>query len=244
MADSGLGAVVIVDDPAQHLSPVGFAQFQLLLDKESASAGREIARGDVSGEVAAGLIYMNARFYVPTLNRFASADTIVPDPANPQSFNRYSYVRNSPLNFLDPSGHCESGYADAEYDNYACWELAHSLSEKHGISVDYFGVMTLEQLQDEAYAQVLAFTLDRLDAVMGGAITDAEAAVEIFAYAIENVAAGDVKQGLQYLAGVIQGERFLDRDVLINYHYGNFRDEDERFGSTGFHSLWTNEGNE
>ncbi|WP_420628130.1 RHS repeat-associated core domain-containing protein [Candidatus Leptofilum sp.] len=52
-----------------------------------------------------GLIYMNARFYVPTLNRFASADTIVPDPANPQSFNRFSYAYNNPINYSDPSGH-------------------------------------------------------------------------------------------------------------------------------------------
>lgn len=34
-----------------------------------------------------------------------SADTIVPDAANPQSFNRYSYVNNNPINFNDPSGH-------------------------------------------------------------------------------------------------------------------------------------------
>lgn len=39
------------------------------------------------------------------LNRFASADTIVPDPTNPQSFNRYSYVHNNPIRFNDPSGH-------------------------------------------------------------------------------------------------------------------------------------------
>ncbi|MCP4422224.1 MAG: RHS repeat-associated core domain-containing protein, partial [Chloroflexi bacterium] len=44
-----------------------------------------------------GLTYMNARFYVPGIGRFASADTIVPNPASPQSFNRYSYVLNSPL---------------------------------------------------------------------------------------------------------------------------------------------------
>jgi hypothetical protein len=31
------------------------------------------------------------------INRFISADTIVPNPANPQSFNRYSYVRNNPM---------------------------------------------------------------------------------------------------------------------------------------------------
>jgi RHS repeat-associated protein len=30
-----------------------------------------------------GLIYMNARYYVPSLGRFASADTLVPDPTNP-----------------------------------------------------------------------------------------------------------------------------------------------------------------
>ncbi|MGH2542890.1 MAG: RHS repeat-associated core domain-containing protein, partial [Ardenticatenaceae bacterium] len=53
-----------------------------------------------------GLIYMNARFYVPAVGRFASADAIVPDPAEPASFNRFAYSYNSPTNYLDPSGHC------------------------------------------------------------------------------------------------------------------------------------------
>jgi RHS repeat-associated protein len=52
-----------------------------------------------------GLTYMNARYYVVGLNRFASADTIVPNPMNPQGFNRYSYTYNNPILFLDPSGH-------------------------------------------------------------------------------------------------------------------------------------------
>ncbi|HUM71491.1 MAG TPA: RHS repeat-associated core domain-containing protein, partial [Chloroflexota bacterium] len=33
-----------------------------------------------------GLIYMNARYYLPEIGRFVSPDTIVPDPANPQSY--------------------------------------------------------------------------------------------------------------------------------------------------------------
>ena len=52
-----------------------------------------------------GLTYMNARFYVGYIYRFASADTIVPDPTNPQSYNRYSYVNNNPIGYSDPTGH-------------------------------------------------------------------------------------------------------------------------------------------
>jgi len=54
---------------------------------------------------ATGLYFYNARYYDPYLNRFLSPDTIVPDPTNPQSFNRYSYVYNNPLAYIDPDGH-------------------------------------------------------------------------------------------------------------------------------------------
>ena len=53
-----------------------------------------------------GLMDYNARFYSPCLGRFTQADSIVPDAGNPQAWNRYSYVLNSPLMYIDPSGHC------------------------------------------------------------------------------------------------------------------------------------------
>ena len=49
-------------------------------------------------------MYYRARYYDPTLGRFISADAIVPEPGNPQSLNRYAYVKNNPLRYVDPSG--------------------------------------------------------------------------------------------------------------------------------------------
>ena len=60
-----------------------------------------------SGAEDIGLVYMAARWYAPTLGRFISADTLIPNPANPQSYNRYSYVGNRVLNATDPTGHRE-----------------------------------------------------------------------------------------------------------------------------------------
>ena len=56
-----------------------------------------------------GLSYYNARWYDAQLGRFLSADTIVPGAANPQAFNRYSYVFNNPMKYTDPTGHCIFG---------------------------------------------------------------------------------------------------------------------------------------
>jgi len=51
-----------------------------------------------------GLINMNARVYDPYLGRFMSADPVLPDAYDMQSFNRYSYVLNNPLKYTDPTG--------------------------------------------------------------------------------------------------------------------------------------------
>ena len=53
-----------------------------------------------------------ARQYDPALGRFLQADTIVPDPGNPQSLNRYSYTLGNPLRYTDPSGHRCEGFCD------------------------------------------------------------------------------------------------------------------------------------
>lgn len=56
-------------------------------------------------ESTIGLYFYNARWYDAALGRFVQADTIVPEPGNPQSLNRYSYTLNNPVRYTDPSGH-------------------------------------------------------------------------------------------------------------------------------------------
>jgi RHS repeat-associated protein len=56
-------------------------------------------------EAGLGLMHYGARFYSPRLGRFVSADTIIPNPLNPQDFNRYTYGRNNPLAYIDADGH-------------------------------------------------------------------------------------------------------------------------------------------
>jgi RHS repeat-associated protein len=53
---------------------------------------------------AAGLYWNHARFYDPTLGRFVSADPILGSLSRPQTQNRYAYVANNPMRWLDPSG--------------------------------------------------------------------------------------------------------------------------------------------
>jgi RHS repeat-associated protein len=76
----------------------------------------------------AGLLYYGARYYDAALGRFISADTIIPNPYNPQDLNRYSYVRNNPLKYVDPSGHDiiivgGAGWSGTDpYDDPSWWE--------------------------------------------------------------------------------------------------------------------------
>ncbi len=52
-----------------------------------------------------GLYWYQSRAYDPEIGRFVSPDVVVPEPGNPQALNRYSYVYNNPLKYVDPSGH-------------------------------------------------------------------------------------------------------------------------------------------
>ena len=51
-----------------------------------------------------GLDYALARYYDSRTGTFCSADPLAGDPSDPQSWNRYAYGRNDPIDVTDPSG--------------------------------------------------------------------------------------------------------------------------------------------
>jgi len=54
---------------------------------------------------SAGLMYYNARYYDAAIGRFVQPDNVIPKILNPQDLNRYSYGRNNPIRYKDPTGH-------------------------------------------------------------------------------------------------------------------------------------------
>ena len=62
------------------------------------------------------LDYFSARFYASLQGRFTSADPLIASgrASMPQSWNRYAYVLNNPLNLIDPSGLGDDDPQDAK----------------------------------------------------------------------------------------------------------------------------------
>ena len=72
------------------------------------------------------LVNLNARLYDPSIGKFMAPDSIVANPFNGQSFNRYAYVNNNPLSFTDVGGNApgDPGFDINDRDtwdpNYSC----------------------------------------------------------------------------------------------------------------------------
>ncbi len=115
--------------------------------------------GQRSEEAALGSLYdYGARHYSPLLGRFISADTLVPEPGNPQALNRYAYVLNNPLRYTDPTGHF-------------AWFVAVPVGALIGAGVTY-GFQVAANISQNGL-NVQAFTEVNWAAVGGGAVAGA-----------------------------------------------------------------------
>jgi RHS repeat-associated protein len=98
------GAVTTRKDYAAFGDESSTAQRTSGLKYDSSETRKSYTGYEKDGE--SGLDFAEARYYNSTHGRFTSVDpmTASADTKNPQTFNRYSYVLNSPYKFTDPLG--------------------------------------------------------------------------------------------------------------------------------------------
>ncbi|MBI1936314.1 hypothetical protein HYS31_07810 [Candidatus Woesearchaeota archaeon] len=83
------------------------------------------------------------RRYKPDWTMFTQPDPILPDPYDPQQLNRYSYARNNPYRYVDPSGHYIESAVDVGFIIYDIQELKeeHSLVNYLALGADTAGLI-------------------------------------------------------------------------------------------------------
>lgn len=106
--NDGLGSPIVASDAQGNLlwnaayRPYGDRD-QFPADYQESLGNERWYTGHPHDDVL-GLTYMQARYYDPVVGRFISVDPLAFRQADPQTFNRYAYAKNSPYRYFDPNG--------------------------------------------------------------------------------------------------------------------------------------------
>ncbi len=97
-----LGSTRLVTDSSQNIvtaatyHPYGETSIEEGVEESYSYTGKE--------QDSTGLYYYIGRYYDPSIGRFLSRDSRFGQIECPQSLNRYTYVLNNPLKYIDPNG--------------------------------------------------------------------------------------------------------------------------------------------
>ncbi len=141
-ADHLGGTVSVLDSGFTALDGMRYKPYGEDRDTGSALVTDRKFTGQTEDE-AAGLYWYASRAYDPEIGRFVSPDPIVPAPGNPQSLNRYSYVYNNPLGYVDPSGNSPEWFDKAWYDEFK--RVHREDPDEHDISYRYHSMKATSQ---------------------------------------------------------------------------------------------------
>ena len=174
---------------------------------------------------ALGVVYMNARVYLPSTGKFLTPDTLVPDPTNSQSYNRYAYVHNNPINNTDPTGHCtnvadELGCIQQER---AMWQYILSLSSVDAFSSYYMGMDVSNWFYGELIGNATGPVATYLRASNGMGGSGRATTLPMWAAMVNNNRPWDLKTQFEEdnrATKVTLWGHLVDAAVVGNIHYG------------------------
>jgi len=115
------------------------------------------------------LVYMNARWYNPSVGRFVNEDTWKGTSSNPQTQNKYAYVLNNPVNYTDPSGNVPKwvkNRSDHSYkthdtgDSYMGHDYVYKGESTSGGSWDPNPTRTYETYIEKSYSRSTTTTIN------------------------------------------------------------------------------------
>ncbi|MBN4064538.1 RHS repeat-associated core domain-containing protein [Dehalococcoides mccartyi] len=112
-------------------------------------------------DAVSGLYFYNARYLEPGIGRFISPDSIIPNPSDPRDHNRYTYVRNNPLKYTDPTGHCS--YAG---------EYAHCDYIEDGANYSFGVTTTFAEKRNEVHDEILDRYVELVEGGVGTTIAN------------------------------------------------------------------------
>jgi RHS repeat-associated protein len=137
-------------------------------------------------DVDSGLVYMQARYYDPTMGRFLSTDPAAVESASTAKFNRYSYGANNPVLNVDPDGR-QTVPLDA-YSQH--WSNAPA---------------DLLSTQQNGNAAFVVFMLTQSDVLDVAPVGSGSGAVASSGFPGEFLAAGAITKGAGLLASAARG---------------------------------------
>ena len=98
------GTSRVSDSSFNPLDGQRFTPFGISRDSGTNLGTDHLFTGQIQDQ-SVGLYWYVSRAYDPSIGRFCCPDAIVPTAGDPQSLNRYTYARNSPVGRVDPTAH-------------------------------------------------------------------------------------------------------------------------------------------
>jgi RHS repeat-associated protein len=103
--DSRGSTLALTDSQGDLTDRYAYGVYGQLAAREGATAHPFLYNGrDGAMDDGNGLVFLRARFYAPALMGFVQRDVLLGDPFQPQTLNRYAFVTNDPLGWVDPFG--------------------------------------------------------------------------------------------------------------------------------------------